>query len=398
VSSPAALDGIRVLDLAGPLGVFGAKMLADLGADVINIEPPEGDELRRRPPFADQRPHPEGSLPFFQNNCNKRGITLNLDTEAGRALFRGLVATADVVIETAAPGWMAARRIAYHDLQDQHPRLIWAAVTPFGQDGPRARWAGTELGLQAMGGALYLTGERDERPVRAGGHVAEKMAGYTAGTAVMFALQWRNRSGRGQFIDVSAQEAIAAQMESFTTKIFYTGSIYSRDGRLYPRTYPAGLFPCADGWVSLVAGPLHQWHALRDWIADERLFEPRFEELDVRMAERPYLDPIICDWTRPQKKYHLFEEGQRRRIPVGVSLTPGEVTRDPHLRERGYVSTLEHPHLGTVEVPGRPYILEKTPWTLRRPAPLLGEHNEEVYAELGLCRNDLSELRQQGVI
>ena len=379
---PGALQGLRVLDVAGAWASFGTKMLADLGADVIVVEPPGGHELRHRGPFVGGTRDIERSTSFILQNGNKRSVTLDLDSVLGTTDFRRLVTVSDIVVESGRPGELDARGIGYRSLAESNPRLIWAAVTPFGQDGPFANFEVSELSAQAMGGALYLTGEPRERPVLAGGHVAEKMSGYMAALALANAVYWRDQTGWGQFIDLSVQEAVVSQMESFTTKIVYTGEVYARDGRLYPRTYPAGIFPAADGWVSLVAGPLHQWRALRDWIADSRLNEPAFEELGTRMAKRSYLDEIICAWTKRHEKYYLFHEGQRRRVPVGVSLSPAEVTADPHLRERGYIVRTHHPTLGEAEIPGAPYLISRTPWALRRPAPLLGEHNAEIVAEL----------------
>jgi crotonobetainyl-CoA:carnitine CoA-transferase CaiB-like acyl-CoA transferase len=382
--SGGALSDVRVLDLCGPFGAFGAKMLADLGADVVKVEPPGGDVMRRRGPFAPGAADLEASLPFFLNNANKRGIVLDLEAQKGQAAFTRLARAADVVMESTPPGRMSERGIGYEALSKANPGLVWVAIAPFGQDGPFRDFRLSELSAQAIGGALYLTGEKHERPVMAGGHVAEKMAGYLAALAAVTALYWRDSSGRGQFIDLSTQEAVVSQMESFTTKVFYSGEVYSRDGRLYPRTYPAGLFPCTDGWVSLVAGPRHQWLALREWVADARLMDPSFEDLAERMRRRPYLDDILCAWTRPQAKQALFEEGQRRRIPVGVSFGPDETAVNEHLRAREYVTLLTHARLGEVEVPGRPYLLSGTPWALRRPAPLLGEHTAEVLAEAGV--------------
>lgn len=394
----SALQGVRVLDLAGPFAVFGTRMLADLGADVIKVEPPGGEAMRGRPPFAQDSPGVERSLPFFMLNCNKRAVTIDLETLEGARIFRQLVATADVVVESFPPGFLQELGLDYEAFEQYQQRLVWVAVTPFGQTGPYAHFRLSDLTAQAIGGALYLTGEKDERPVQGGGHVAEKIGGYMTALAAVTALHWRDRGGRGQFIDLSVHEAVVSQMESFTTKIFYSGEVYSREGRLYPRTYPAGLFPCTDGWVSLVAGPRHQWEALREWIGDERLLDNRFAEMDERMRERPYLDAILCEWTARHKKAHLFQEGQRRRIPVGISFAPGEAVQDEHLRARDYLSEAEHPELGRIVVPGRPFLASATPWALRRPAPLVGEHNEEVFKELGWTRSDLGVLRAEGVL
>lgn len=396
---PAALSGVRVLDLSGPLANFAARLVAGLGADVIKVEPLDGDPLRRREPFWDGEPDRDGGLDFIANNLNKRGVTVDLDHAEGQALFRRLAATADVVLETAAPGWMAARGIGFTALSALNPRLIYVAVTPFGQTGPRAQWRAGEFTLQAIGGALYLTGEPGERPLRGGGGVAEKMTGYTTATALIFALNVRAMRGVGQFIDVSAQEAVASQMESSQVGFWFSGRIRGRDGWRYPSTTcPAGIYPCKDGYASIVASKPHQWTALRDWIGDQRLDEERYMVEATRFAERDLIDPIVIAWTQTMPKAELFHGGQARGIPIGESMTPLDLVQDEHLRQRGYIVPAHHPRFGDYEAPGGSFILSETPWALRRGAPGLGEHNADVFGELGVAAAELDTLRAGGVI
>jgi benzylsuccinate CoA-transferase BbsE subunit len=397
--TPGALAGVRLLDLSSPLANFAARLVAGLGADVIKVEPPGGDPLRQREPFWGGQPDPDGSLDFIVNNVNKRGVTLDLECAAGQALFRRLAKDADIVLETAPPGWMAGRGVGFDALSALNPRLVYVAVTPFGQTGPRTHWQAGEFTLQAIGGALYLTGEPGERPLRGGGGVAEKMTGYIAATAMVFALNARVVHGRGQFIDVSAQEAVASQMESSQVGYWFSGNIRRRGGWRYPSTTcPAGIYPCKDGHASIVASKPHQWSALRDWIGDQRLYEERYMVEATRFAERDFIDPIVIDWTRTMAKAELFHGGQARGIPIGESMTPADLVRDEHLRERGYVVPAHHPRLGDFEVPGASFIMSETPWALRHPAPLLGEHNAEVYAEAGIGPAELEQLSVRGVI
>jgi crotonobetainyl-CoA:carnitine CoA-transferase CaiB-like acyl-CoA transferase len=397
-AADGALAGIRVLDLTGATAAFAGHLLAGLGADVIKIEPPEGDPLRRHGPFARGIPHAEGSLRFAFLNANKRGITLNLASTDGAMLFRELASRADIVIETMPPGEPARLGVAYEDLVRRNRGLIWAAVTPYGQTGPRSGWKGSDISAQAMGGVMYLTGDAGKTPVRGAAHMAEKMGGYVAAYAASVALVYRDASGRGQYIDLSLQEAVASQVECLSPPWVYNQHVQGRDGRVYTVSYPAALYPCGDGWVSLVAGTIQQWTALIDWIGDERLFEERWRVIFKRFEDRYLLDEIICAWTRSQKKQVMFEEGQRRRIPVGIASTAAEVAQDPHLRERGFFRAVEHAHLGTIEMPAVPFFMSETPYKLRRAAPLLGEHNAEVYGELGLMPAELETLRAQGVI
>ncbi|MEO6043442.1 MAG: CoA transferase [Tepidiformaceae bacterium] len=394
-----ALSGVRVLDLTAVRGNFGAKLIAGLGADVIKFEPPAGDELRHIGPFASGHEGPEASLTFAVNNINKRGVTLDFESSEGQLLFRRLAATSDIVLETADPGWMDERGIGFKMLSALNPRLIYTAITPYGQTGPYARYKGSEISGQAMGGAMFMTGTPGARPVRASWLVSDKMSGYTAAAATMFALYHQRTTGRGQYIDVSTQEAVAAQMESAPVLYWFAKTIRQRNGWRYPSTTcPAGIYPTKDGYASIVASKPHQWTGLRDWINDERLMEERYMIEANRFAERDYIDPIVTEWTKTMLKAELFHEGQRRGVPIGESMTPADIVHDVHLLQRGYIVSGEHPELGEFQMPGAPFQMSGTPWRLRRSAPLLGEHNAEVYAEIGVTPAELTDLKTRKVI
>lgn len=397
--SNAALEGIRVLDLTGPLGNYAAKLMADFGADVIKLEPVGGDAFRSQGPMPATARYRDAGLPFILNNLNKRSVTVDLESAAGQMLFRRMAKQADVVLETAEPGWMDSRGIGYAALAALNPGIIYTAITPFGQTGPHAHLKASDLTIQAMGGALALTGDPGGRPVSGGIRVAEKMAGYTAATATAFAIHYRMGGGGGQFIDVSAQEAVISQMEMSTTRYIFTGAIQQRNGwRVAVVTCPAGLYPCIDGEVSIVASKIHQWSALRDWIGDERLMKDEYLMEPARFADRDYIDPIVIEWTRTMKKADVFHGGQRRGIPIGECLRPGELVRDIHMLNRGYIAKMDDPRIGSIQVPGAPYQMSGTPWRIRRPAPFPGEHNGEVLDELGIDNTEAAALRESGVV
>ena len=399
IYSAGALTGVRVLDLTGTRGNFGAKLIAGLGADVIKIEPPGGDDLRHHGPYAGGQEGPERSLTFAINNINKRGITLNLESGEGQLLFRRLATNADVVLETADPGWMDGRGVGFKALGALNPRLIYAAITPYGQTGPFAHYKGSEMSGQAMGGAMFMTGTPGERPLRAAWLVSDKMAGYTAAAATMFALYHARTTGRGQYIDVSTQEAVVAQMESAPVLYWFAGTVRQRNGWRYPSTTcPAGIYPAKDGYASIVASKPHQWTGLRDWIGDERLMEERYMIEANRFADRDYVDPIIIEWTRTMPKAELFHGGQRRGVPIGESMAPADLVHDVHLLQRGYIVAGDHPEIGPHQLPGPPFPMSGTPWRLRRSAPLLGEHNAELFAELGVNEAELVGLKERMVI
>jgi crotonobetainyl-CoA:carnitine CoA-transferase CaiB-like acyl-CoA transferase len=326
-------------------------------------------------------------------------VTLDLEKRAGQRLLQRLASTADALIETAPVGWMDERGAGYKALSTLNPRLVYTAVTPFGQWGPRVGWRGGELTTQAMGGALHMTGEQDGRPVRGAVRVADHVSGYTAALATAVALFYQRKTGQGQYIDLSMQEAMLSNTEAASVLYWFTGMVRGRNGWRYPSTTcPAGVYPCKDGYASIVASRPHQWAALRDWIGDPRLYEERYMQEPVRFAERDYLDPIFIEWTKTMPKAVLFHEGQRRDIPIGESLRPGEVPHDAHLRQLGYTVHAEHAELGHFLMPGAPFRMTGTPWRLRRPAPLLGEHNAEVYGELGLSAEEIDALQQEGVL
>ena len=395
---PGALAGLRVLDLTDRTGNLAAKMIADLGADVIKIEPLEGDALRRQGPFAAGVPGTERSLTFFVNNLNKRSIALDLDNEEGQDVFRRLAATATALLETKPAGWLDQRGIGYEMLSRANPRLVHTAITAFGQYGPYRDYRSSDFTAQAMGGALYMTGELGEKPVRGAVRVADKMAGYSAATATLIAVFHSNATGQGQFIDISMQEAVLSQMESAAVAYAFTGTIRNRNGRRYPSTTcPAGIYPCRDGWVSIVASKPHQWVGIRDWIGDERLMADEYLIESNRFADRDFIDPIVEAWTVTMGKTELFHGGQRRDVPIGESMRPSDVVRDVHLRSRGYVVPTSHAVLGDVEVPGPPYLYSETPWRVSRPAPLLGQHTDELLSEAGFSHEDVLQLRARGI-
>lgn len=242
---PAALGGLRVLDLTGEPGQYAAKLLADLGADVLRVEPASGDPARQRPPFLHDQPGPNRSLAWLHYHTNKRGLALDFDQPADQDKLRALAQVADVVLETAPPGYWAAPGLDYQRIQAENPGLIWAAITPFGQTGPRRGWQSSELIALATGGMLTLTGEPTEPPVQLGAQQAYHLAGLHAAIAVLAALRHRDQGGSGQCVDVSLQEAVAS---SFTD----AGATY-RDlaaveaCSLFPGI-PAGAHP-STGWT-----------------------------------------------------------------------------------------------------------------------------------------------------
>jgi len=393
-----ALEGIRILELTGARTEYGAMLLAGMGAEVWLMEPPHGGSLRRIGPFKDGEPGLERSLPFHAYNLNKKGITLDIETGQGQELFRALLPQMDAVMESCPPGALDGLGIGPRECCKAHPPLIWLSATPYGSTGPHAHFVGSDISAQAMGGAMATTGEANGRVYQAGGTIGDKMTGYTAAAALMVAILQRLRTGRGQHVDISAQEALAGQMETGTIFYTFTGTEPARGGRLYPvAAFPCGLFPASDGWISLVALQPQHWDALVEWIDDDRLRQERFKIGSERALARDEIDQAICDWSRKRSKYELAREGQKRRIAIADLKTPRDVIKDEHLLAANYFRTLEHAEIGTLRVAGAPFNASLTPFHIEHAGPRLGEHNNQIY---GTVRNaeEREKLRAEGVI
>jgi benzylsuccinate CoA-transferase BbsE subunit len=404
---PSALDGVRVLDLAGPRGVYCGKLLADLGADVIRVEPPAGDASRRIAPFYQDEPGLERSLFHWHFNANKRGITLDLSTTDGRALFTRLAASAAIVIESFQPGYLDSLGIGYETLRGANPRLVLVSITPFGQDGPYRDYQGEELIAQASGGLLWMCGWPDRPPVMMGGYPALHEASAQAAVGALLALEAAEETGEGLWVDQSAQAAMPLTLMASMYDYYATG--VQRQPRVGAGQINAvnGLFEVADGYIdSRFRGRPRNWEHLLEWMDSkgmaEDLVEERWREPAFRARPDNYrhiadvFQRFILQFTREE----AMDLGHRHDLTVGAVYTAEDLLREPQLLERHYFVELEHEELGRSFVyPGAPYRLSETPWRLRRRAPLLGEHNVEVYGEeLGLSSRQLETLRALGVV
>jgi len=408
-----------VLDLTQAIGWSCGKLLADLGADVIKIEPPGGDPGRRLGPFYHDQPHPERSLYWFALNTNKRGITLNWDAADGQVLLRALAREADFLLESFPPGFLQERGLGFTHLSHLNPRLIWTAITPFGQSGPYRDYRASDLIGMAMSGLMYVCGDPDRPPVRMGPSQAHLHAGLQAAVASLLAHHARARTGEGQFIDVSMQASLA-------WTIMPTRQYWDLNRILTQRAGPARafgdqrrriIFPCQDGHVALM-GVLHarEWGPMVEWLASEGMAADLtdeswrilvehagpgpFTQAAVTEEELAHVDDLLTRFFLRHSKAELSREAQRRGIMLFPVHTPRDLVHHPQLRAREFFVPLHHADLqDTLLYPGAPYKLSETPWQLRRRAPLLGEHNEEIYGgELGVSRAKLALLSAAGAI
>lgn len=408
-ASPAALEGIRVLDAAGPMGAYCGKLFADMGADVILVEPPAGSALRREPPFIGDMEHPESGIAFTYCSTSERGITLNLDEARGQALFLKLCATAHLVIETEKPGVMARRGLGYAQLAAAAPAIVLTSITPFGQTGPYADFESEDLIGLAMGGLLNMMGDPDIAPTRAGGNQAFAMASMFGAVASMLALLEAQSSGAGQHVDVSMQECVVMALENAAQFYDLEGTVRRRFGGAQ-RQAGTGTFACKDGYVYIFAGGMAAvrfWGNAVRWLIDggapgaESLDDPRWSDirfLDSAEAKRIF-SGIFSPFALRYTKAELYYEGQRRRVPICPVSTAADIAGNRQLQHRSFFAQVMHaPSNRVLTMPGAPYRLSETPWRIRRPAPRLGEHNAEIYGELGVAPGELRALARQGVI
>lgn len=400
-----ALAGLKVVECADLVaGPYCAKLLADLGAEVIKVEAPAGDQARRRGPFPGDIPHPEKSGLFLYNNTNKRGVTLNLEAAAGRGLFERLVAEADVLVEDKPDGVMRRLGLDYAHLRALNPGLVMTSITPFGQTGPYSGYKAYHLNVYHAGSEGYvipggLSWELypDRQPLQAGGWVAEYDAGLAGGIATLVALHGRDLEGTGQQVDVSKQDVEICLNRNYVTAYAYAGIVETRGTRSYSS---AGMLQCQDGYVFIHGGEDHFWSQLMDFMG-----HPGWSE-DSRLATRAgrneqwgEVKHHVREWAMQHTLQELYDGCRARGIPVGIYASAEDVARAPQMRARGFIVEMEHKEAGALRYPSAGYRLSATPWAVLRPAPLLGEHNVDVFCgRFGVSRPDLVRLRQAGAI
>jgi len=396
---PAALDDIRVLDISqGIAGPLCAKLLGDFGADVIKVEPPAGDCGRRMPPFFEDDPHPEKSLLFLLVNLNKRGITLDLETPQGAGIFKKLARLADVVVESFPPGYLASLGLDHASLERENPGIVMVSITPFGQSGPYSHYKGEEIVAYAMSGIMSISGTTDREPLKHGGFQAQYEAGFNGAVATLFTLLLRDSTGAGQQVDVSIQEVVSSTM-------VINQPFYSWTGGVQGRRRPAGtmfgnVMPCKDGYFVGQAGGGASWDDVAEFYGREELKDKRFADADQRVVNGRALDEILIEATKDRTMAEMFTTASERyRMLFGIVQTPADLARCAQLEARGFYQEVEHPVIGKIKVPFRLWNMTEVPARYRRPAPLLGQHNLEVYGEiLGYTVDDVMRLRQTEVI
>ncbi|MFW6116615.1 MAG: CaiB/BaiF CoA transferase family protein [bacterium] len=394
----APLGDIRVLDLSRVLaGPYCTMMLADLGAEVIKVERPDrGDGTRQwGPPWVGGE-----SAYYLSVNRNKKSITVNLKSERGREIVRGLAYRADVLVENFLVGTMEGWGLSYELLKEHNEGLIYCAITGYGQDGPYSSRAGYDFVIQAQGGIMSITGPVEGPPMKVGVAIVDITAALYATTSILAALHERERSQQGQYIDIALLDSQIAWLANAASNYLISGERPGRYGNAHPNIVPYEPFPTSDGWLALGVGNDHQWQRLcrvagwHDLGAD-----PRFATNPRRVEHRRLLVPVLRERFRNRSSEEWYDMLVDAGIPCGPINYIDQVFGDPQVLARNMLVELAHPTAETVKLAGSPLKLSRTPVRIQGPPPLLGEHTEDVLAEhLGYSSIDLKRLRDQGAI
>jgi crotonobetainyl-CoA:carnitine CoA-transferase CaiB-like acyl-CoA transferase len=379
-------------------------LFADMGAEVIKIEPPEGELIRDNPPLVKEGeggPHDRSRSGYFLTlNRNKYGITLNLKHPKALDIFKDLVQIGDIVLENYAPGVMKRLGIDYPVLREINPRIIMASISGFGQTGPYSERIAFDVLSQAMSGLMSITGYPDNPPTRVGTSLGDVNASVHAAFAIMAALWHREKTGVGQYIDVSMQEAMVSILEGAIVRWTIGRELLTPIGAMNPHEAPMGAFRCKDGYIIIATVGDEHWQRFcraihrRDWAED-----PGYRTKRQRWEKKYILQEEIEKITTRYTVKEVGEMMDRERVANSPILNIQQVVDDPHLNERGYFVEVEHPVIGKAKIPGIPFKLSETPGEVKSPSPLVGEHNEFILGKyLGINRAEIHQLKEEGVI
>ncbi|NQT72380.1 MAG: CoA transferase [Chloroflexi bacterium] len=420
--SNSLLEGCRILDLTDEKGIFAGKVLGDFGADVIKIEKPGGDPARKIGPFYKDIEDPEKSLFWFAANTSKRGITLDIETPEGQEIFKKLAKTADIVIESFKPGYMDSIGLGYCELKEIKPDIILTSITGFGQTGPYAQYETTDLIGTAMGGLARILGDLGTAPIRMG-YVSQAHfhAGIQGALGSVMAYYHRELTGEGQQVDVSMQDAVSLTLMNAVEIFELLGANLVGMGQFFisVRPEPVGILftrminPCKDGSVLYMfgggafGGTVDSSKELVKWANEEGKvlelkdfdFATQWDASNMTQEECDYYHGFMQEFVKNKTKAELYERAVKNRIMLAPCNTVEDVTNDAQLKARGFWEEVEHPELDTtITYPGAPLKMEDTPWKIQRRAPLIGEHNQEIYESLGFSAEEIEHLKTNGIV
>jgi crotonobetainyl-CoA:carnitine CoA-transferase CaiB-like acyl-CoA transferase len=398
-----ALDDITVLDLGQVIAMpYCTMLLADLGARVIKVESQDQGQERLSLGIKRVRNGVEERVPVYQyRERNKRSITLNLKHAQGLELFKELVKHADVVAENFSVGTMDRLGLGYEALKQVNPRLIYASVTAFGQYGPYAHWRGYDILAQAISGYMSITGFPDQPPTRSGQSISDYYAGMLCAFSIVSALHYRDRTGKGQRIDMALLDSLITALDNLGERYTVGGEILTRKGNISFAGSSSGVYPTTDGYVAIAAGSSNLvWRRFCQIIGQSELADdPKFATTAARRTYQAETAAIIQAWTRQRRKAEVVSTLAEGGVPAAPVNDVAEMVADPQVQARQMFVDIEHPVYGPVKITGTPLKLSETPGRIESLAPLPGAHNEEIFVGLlGHSRQDLERWREQGVL
>jgi CoA:oxalate CoA-transferase len=391
------LDGVRVIDISTfQAAPFCCQLLADFGAEVIRLEPPGGAIDRELGPFA--RNGENLAIPLY--NRNKKGITLNLQSEKGKELLGELASCSDVLVTNLTPRAVKSLDIGYESLSEINPRLVYASLTGYGQHGPYAERPAFDPVCQAIMGHMYITGFENSGPTKSGASLCDFGSGLYCAVGILLALRHRDQTGKGQEIDVALLDSGVSFMEAVFAQYQVLDEIQPQMGNARPFSAPTDAFRCKDGYIYMSISVNRMWRRFTRLIDREELTDdPRFDSTEKRRRSREYMNSLAQDWLTDKTKEEAVKLLTGAGIPAGPVNTIPDAFADPQIRDREMIVDLEQPGIGKVPVSGIVVKMSKTPGSIETPAPAPGQHNEEIYCQLlGHSHQDLDRFKEEGII
>jgi len=394
------LENVRVLDLTNVLsGPFSTVHLALLGAEVIKIENPKGGDLARNLGNVPKLNKELMGTSFLAQNANKTSVTLNMKTEEGKEIFRKLVKTADVLVENFRPDVMTRLGFSYDVLKEINPRLIYCAISGFGQDGPDAYKPAYDQIIQGLSGVMDVNGDERLNPLRTGFPVCDTVGGLNAAFSIMAALYYREKTGEGQFIDIALLDSIMPLMGWVAANLLIGGKPPVPMGNDNFTAAPSGTFVTKDGYINIAANKQEQWEAVCDVLGVPELKEdPRFKERDNRKANRKALTPLLEEKLKEKETIFWVDALNEQSVPSGEILNLGAALDSAQVKHRNAISTINEPGIGDIKIFNLTAKFSKTPGVVETPPPRLSAHTDDILSQLGYTKEELKTLREKQVI